>query len=136
MLYYSAEVSGPQSLLKVVSPVFEPHTLPTCAIQFALHMFHMDFAKFKMVINAPNNSWESTTFEGNSAHRTEPVLGAAIRVEQKRFRRKTRVNTVTRYYGTMRRFAGETGAASLGKDETRATRTGYTSLPRQCEQRH
>ncbi|XP_055946629.1 leukocyte tyrosine kinase receptor-like isoform X2 [Argiope bruennichi] len=71
MLYYSAEVSGPQSLLKVVSPVFEPHTLPTCALQFALHMFRMDFAKFKMIINAPNNSWESTTFEGNSAHRWE-----------------------------------------------------------------
>ncbi|CAL1262651.1 unnamed protein product [Larinioides sclopetarius] len=71
MLYYSPEISGPQSLLKVVSPVFEPHTLPTCAIQFALHMFNMDFAKFKMVINAPNNSWESTTFGGNSGHKWE-----------------------------------------------------------------
>ncbi|GBM05588.1 hypothetical protein AVEN_94847-1 [Araneus ventricosus] len=66
----------------------------------------------------------------------ESVLGATIWLERKRFRTKTRVNTVTRYYGTMRRFAGETRAASLGKDETRATRTGYTSLPRQCEQRH
>ncbi|GFS52907.1 uncharacterized protein NPIL_610812 [Nephila pilipes] len=68
MLYYSADVSGPQTLLKVVSPVFEPNTLPTCAIQFALHMFRMDFSTFKMVIKAPNSTWESTTFEGNSAH--------------------------------------------------------------------
>ncbi|GBM95170.1 hypothetical protein AVEN_253935-2-1, partial [Araneus ventricosus] len=29
---------------------------------------------------------------------TESVLGAAIRLERKRFRTKTRVNTVTRYY--------------------------------------
>ncbi|GBL60065.1 hypothetical protein AVEN_122487-1 [Araneus ventricosus] len=29
----------------------------------------------------------------------------------------------------MRRFAGETGAASLGNDETSATRSGYTTLP-------
>ncbi|GBN12737.1 hypothetical protein AVEN_232258-1, partial [Araneus ventricosus] len=68
--------------------------------------------------------------------RRESVLGAAIRLERKRFRTKTRVNTVTRYYGTMRRFAGETGAASLGNDETSATRSGYTTLPRKCEQRH
>ncbi|GBM89278.1 hypothetical protein AVEN_98378-1 [Araneus ventricosus] len=67
---------------------------------------------------------------------TESVLGPAIRLERKRFRTKTRVNTVTRYYGTMRRFAGETGAASLGNDETSATRSGYTTLPRKCEQRH
>ncbi|GBL99340.1 hypothetical protein AVEN_206761-1 [Araneus ventricosus] len=67
---------------------------------------------------------------------TESVLGAAIRLERKRFRTKTRVNTVTRYYGTMRRFAGETGAASLGNNETSATRSGYTTLPRKCEQRH
>ncbi|GFS52905.1 ALK tyrosine kinase receptor [Nephila pilipes] len=71
MLYYSADVSGPQTLLKVVSPVFEPNTLPTCAIQFALHMFRMDFSTFKMVIKAPNSTWESTTFEGNSAHKWE-----------------------------------------------------------------
>ncbi|GBO36002.1 hypothetical protein AVEN_6837-1 [Araneus ventricosus] len=68
--------------------------------------------------------------------RTESVLGAAIRLERKRFRTKTRVNTVTRYYGTIRRFAGETGAASLGNDETSATRSGYMTLPRKCEQRH
>ncbi|GBM06220.1 hypothetical protein AVEN_269623-1 [Araneus ventricosus] len=67
---------------------------------------------------------------------TESVLGPAIRLERKRFRTKTRVNTVTRYYGTMRRFAGETGAASLGNDETSATRSGYTTLLRKCEQRH
>ncbi|GBM46588.1 hypothetical protein AVEN_271533-1 [Araneus ventricosus] len=30
----------------------------------------------------------------------------------------------------MRRFACETGAASLGNDETSATRSGYTTLPR------
>ncbi|GIY97283.1 MAM and LDL-receptor class A domain-containing protein [Caerostris extrusa] len=71
MLYYSADTSGPQTLLKVVSPVFEPNTLPTCAIQFALHMFRMDFSTFKMVIKAPNSTWESTAFEGNSAHRWE-----------------------------------------------------------------
>ncbi|GBN27701.1 hypothetical protein AVEN_265322-1 [Araneus ventricosus] len=71
-----------------------------------------------------------------SGPRTESVLGAAIRLERKPFRTKTRVNTVTRYYGTMRRFAGETGAASLLNDETSATRSGYTTLPRKCEQRH
>ncbi|GBN30000.1 hypothetical protein AVEN_266527-1 [Araneus ventricosus] len=62
-----------------------------------------------------------------SDFRTESVLRAAIRLERKRIRTKTRVNTVTRYYGTMRRFAGETGTASLGNDETSATRSGYTT---------
>ncbi|GBN99803.1 hypothetical protein AVEN_200445-1 [Araneus ventricosus] len=69
-------------------------------------------------------------FHSQCLARTESVLGAAIRVERKRFHGKTRVNTVTRYYGTMRRFAGETGAVSLGKDDTRAAKTGYTTLLR------
>ncbi|GFX76757.1 uncharacterized protein TNCV_664641 [Trichonephila clavipes] len=91
MLYYSVDVSGPQTLLKVVSPVFEPNTLPTCAIQFALHMFRMDFSTFKMVIKAPNSTWESTTFEGNSAHNCQVIysqFGLAIHQNDHQARRR------------------------------------------------
>ncbi|KAG8201799.1 hypothetical protein JTE90_027282 [Oedothorax gibbosus] len=71
ILYYSADVTGPQKLLKVSTPVFEPHTLSSCGIRFALHMYQMDHATFKTIIKAPNSSWESNNFKGNSAHRWE-----------------------------------------------------------------
>ncbi|GBN03158.1 hypothetical protein AVEN_211435-1 [Araneus ventricosus] len=95
---------------------------------------HGAFGKSSLQGGAAYSAFVATF--GVDLSETESVLGAAIRLERKRFRTKTRVNTVTRYYGTMRRFAGETGAASLGNDETSATRSGYTTLPRKCEQRH
>nr|XP_042902778.1 leukocyte tyrosine kinase receptor [Parasteatoda tepidariorum] len=82
MLYYSVDVSTEEPLIKVVSPVFEPNTLPTCAIQFALHMYQMDPASFKMVIKTNSTTWESASFKGNSAHKWENVSQPIGRLTQ------------------------------------------------------
>lgn len=67
-LYWSADDTGDSVRLEIESPVFEAHTLPTCALQMSLHMWQMNLARFQVVIKAPNSTWESTRFEGSSAH--------------------------------------------------------------------
>ena len=67
-LYWSSDDIDGLVKLEIESPTFEAHTLPTCALQMSLHMWNMNLARFQVVIKAPNSTWESTRFEGSSAH--------------------------------------------------------------------